>query len=202
MSSRMDKYSSARRNDYDDYDYGYQEPVSYGSRSRKNEELYQGMTRSELEDINLTSNAHVIGENEKNIDVEKIKELLEKNYAQEPRKSRALIKQQQEEEEPTEIYEEEETKEYNINAIIEKAKQDKEIDYERERLKKVRDTQYDILRGLSLNDEEEEELDSKVTSNKDDLVNLINTITEKELTREMNPLDILTDLKGSDNTVV
>lgn len=204
MSSRMDKYNTTRRSNYNDYDYEYQEPVSYGSRSRKNEELYQGMTRSELEDINLTSNAHVIGENEKNIDVEKIKELLEKNYAQEPRKSRALIKQQQEqeEEEPI-IYEEEETKEYNINAIIEKAKQDKEIDYERERLKKVRDTQYDILRGLSLDEEDDEEpLDSKVTSHKEDLVNLINTITEKELTREIDPLDILTDLKGSDNTVV
>lgn len=203
MSSRMDKYNTTRRNNYNDYDYEYQEPVSYGSRSRKNEELYQEMSHDELKEINLASNAHVIGDNDKNIDVEKIKELLEKNYAQEPRKSRALIKQQ-EEEEQEEIYEkEEETKEYNINAIIEKAKQEKEIDYERERLKKVRDTQYDILRGLSLDGEEDEEpLDSKVTSNKEDLVNLINTITEKELTREIDPLDILTDLKGSDNTVV
>ncbi len=203
MSSRMDKYNTTRRSTYNDYDYDYQEPVSYGSRSRKNEELYQEMSHDELKEINLASNAHVIGDNDKNIDVEKIKELLEKNYAQEPRKSRALIKQQAEEE-PEEIYEKEETKEYNINAIIEKAKQEKEIDYERERLKKVRDTQYDILRGLSLEEEAEEEepLDSKVTSNKEDLVNLINTITEKELTREIDPLDILTDLKGSDNTVV
>ena len=143
---------------------------------------------------------NVNNQNNKNIDVEKIKELLEKKYREEPRKSRSLIKQQEEMEEELEEPKEE-TKEYNINAIIEKAKQDKEIDYERERLKKVRDTQYDILKGLSLNEEEKEE-NSKVTSNKDDLVNLINTITEKELTREMNPLDILTDLKGSDNTVV
>lgn len=196
----MDKYNRAS-NDMDyDYDYNYNRTSLYGSRSRKNEELYQEMSHDELTEINLASNAHVIGENNKNIDVEKIKELLEKKYREEPRKSRSLIKQQEEIEEE---YEEpkEETKEYNINAIIEKAKQDKEIDYERERLKKVRDTQYDILKGLSLNEEKEEET-SKVTSNKDDLVNLINTITEKELTREMNPLDILTDLKGSDDTVV
>lgn len=192
----MDKYNNTK-NTYNEYEENY--PYSsYGSRSRKNEELYQEMSHDELKEINLASNAHVIGENNKNIDVEKIKELLEKKYHEEPRKSRALIKQEEEE---IEEKEEEETKEYNINAIIEKAKQDKEIDYERERLKKVRDTQYDILKGLSLNDEEEEE-SSKVTSNKDDLVNLINTITEKELTREMNPLDILTDLKGSENTVV
>lgn len=200
MSSRMDKYNrTSNDNDYN-YDYDYNRTSSYGSRSRKNEELYQEMSHDELTEINLASNAHVIGENNRNIDVEKIKELLEKKYHEEPRKSRSLIKQQEEIEEEVEEPKEE-TKEYNINAIIEKAKQDKEIDYERERLKKVRDTQYDILKGLSLNEEKEEE-PSKVTSNKDDLVNLINTITEKELTREMDPLDILTDLKGSENTVV
>lgn len=200
MSSRMDKYNrTSNDNDYN-YDYNYNRTSSYGSRSRKNEELYQEMNHDELTEINLASNAHVIGENNRNIDVEKIKELLEKKYHEEPRKSRSLIKQQEEIEEEVEEPKEE-TKEYNINAIIEKAKQDKEIDYERERLKKVRDTQYDILKGLSLNEEKEEE-PSKVTSNKDDLVNLINTITEKELTSKMDPLDILTDLKGSENTVV
>lgn len=200
MSSRMDKYS--RSNKDIEYDYHDNRTSSYGSRSRKNEELYQEMSHDELNEINLASNAHVIGENNKNIDVEKIKELLEKKYREEPRKSRALIKQQKVEEiEEIEEKEEEETKEYNINAIIEKAKQDKNVNYERERLKKVRDTQYDILKGLDLDDEDEEE-ESKVTSNKEDLVNLINTITDQELTREMNPLDILTDLKGSENTVV
>lgn len=192
MSSRMDKYNNVRSTE----NYSYDNYNVYGSRSRKNEELYQEMTHDEFEEINLASNAHVIGENEKNIDVEKIKQLLEKKYTEEPRKSRSLIKEQEVEEYKEE--KKEETKEYNINAIIEKAKQDKEIDYERERLKKVRDTQYDILRGLSLNEKEE----SKVTSNKDDLVDLINTITEQELTREMNPLDILTDLKGNEDTVV
>lgn len=201
MSSRMDKYNRTSNDTEYNYDYNYNRTSSYGSRSRKNEELYQEMNHDELTEINLASNAHVIGENNRNIDVEKIKELLEKKYHEEPRKSRSLIKQQEEIEEEVEEPKEE-TKEYNINAIIEKAKQDKEIDYERERLKKVRDTQYDILKGLSLNEEREEEEPSKVTSNKDDLVNLINTITEKELTSKMDPLDILTDLKGSENTVV
>ncbi len=201
MSSRMDKYNNQDNRDYE-YDYIYSRNENLGSRSRKNEELYQEMNRDDLEDVNLTSNAHVIGDNEKNIDIDKVRQLLEKKYHEEPRKSRALIKQ--EEEEYIEEKGEEETKEYNINAIIEKAKQDKDIDYERERLKKIRDTQYDILKGLDLEDEDDDDKEyvSKVTSNKDDLVNLINTITEKELTREMNPLDILTDLKGNDNTVV
>ncbi len=192
MSSRMDKYKD--------------NPEFLGSRARKNEELYQEIIYDDLDDINLASNAHVIGENDKNIDIEKIKELLEKTYPSEQKKARTprpLSRDLEPLEVEEENYnEEEETKEYDINAIIEKAKLDKDIDYERERLKKIRDTQYDILKGLDLGDAKEEERPSVVTSHKDDLMSLINTITEKELTREMNPLDILTDLKGSENTVV
>ena len=115
--------------------------------------------------------------------------------------SRPLIREMEDEEEEIDAYvpDDEETKEYDINAILEKAKLDKDVDYERERLKKIRDTQYYILTVLHL---EEDEPASKVTSSKDDLMHLINTITEKEMTREMNPLDILTDLKGSEHTVV
>ena len=101
--------------------------------------------------------------------------------------------------EEEEIEEEEETKEYDINAILNKARNNKEINYERDRLKKIHDTQYDILKSLNTKEDKEE---NKVTSDKEDLMELINTITEKELTRELNPLDILSDLKGSENTVV
>ncbi len=168
-----------------------------GSRTRKNKNLYQEINDDDLENINLASNAHVIGDNEKNIDVDKIKEILEKKYQKEPPRRTSLF---EEEKEPiTERNREEETKEYDINAIIEKAKQDKDVDYERDRLKKIRDTQYNILKGLDLDNEKEE---NDKSAKEQDLMNLINTITEKELTREMNPLDILTDLKGSDNTEV
>ena len=190
MSSRMDKYRD--------------NPEFFESRAKKNEVLYQEIIHDDLEDINLESNAHVIGENEKSINIEKIKELLEKKYPSEQRNSRTprpLSRDLDYEYEEKNELDEEETKEYDINAIIEKAKLDKDVDYERERLKKIRDTQYDILKGLDL-DEDYEAPASVVTSNKDDLMHLINTITEKELTREMNPLDLLTDLKGSDNTVV
>lgn len=191
MSSRMDKYRD--------------NPEFLGSRAKKNEDLYQEIIYDDLEDVNLASNAHVIGESDNNIDIEKIKELLEKKYPTEQknkRMSRPLSREVDLEEDIPVSKDEEETKEYDINAILEKAKMDKDVDYERERLKKIRDTQYDILKGLNLDDSEDEKERSVVSSNKDDLMHLINTITEKELTREMNPLDILTDLKGSENTVV
>lgn len=182
MSSRMDKY-------YEDNEY-------IGSRTKRNEQLYQEINQSDLEDINLSCNAHVIGDNDNNIDINKIKELLERKYRNEPKKTNTFDISEEFHEEDKD---DEETKEYDINAILEKARLGKNVDYDRERLKKIHDTQYDILKSLEL---EKEKNESKVTSNKEDLMKLINTITEKEMTREINPLDILTDLKGSDNTVV
>lgn len=186
MSTRMDKYNNQNENIIN--------KENYGSRSRKNEELYQTMALNDIDNVNLSSNAHIIGENDKNINIDKVKEILEKKYSEQPRKSHTFIR---EEKNDSVIEEQETTKEYNINSIIEKAKKEKEIDYEKDRLKKVRDTQYDILKGLSLEEEK-----SKVTSDKEKLVDLIETINEQEMTRELNPLDILTDLKGDDNTVV
>lgn len=183
MSSRMDRYS--------------EDSVVIGSRTKRNEQLYQEINHSDLEEINLSSNAHVIGDNDNNIDINKIKELLEKKYYEEPKKVKEIHLLEEDEEE---IYDDEKTKEYDINAILEKARLGKEVDYERERLKKIHDTQYDILKSLEL--EKEREV-SKVTSNKEDLMQLINTIAEKEANkREIDPLDILSDLKGSENTVV
>ena len=61
--------------------YLEEEPTrNVGSRTRKNKNLYQEINDDDLENINLASNAHVIGDNEKNIDVDKIKEILEKKY--------------------------------------------------------------------------------------------------------------------------
>lgn len=182
MSSRMDKY--------------YENSELMESRTKRNERLYQEISQNDLEDINLSSNAHVIGDNENNIDINKIKELLEKKYYEAPKKSNVL---QMPADSSMDMVEDETTKEYDINAILEKARSDKEVDYERERLKKIHDTQYDILKSL---DVEKESSENKVTSDKENLMQLIHTITEKEMTRELNPLDILTDLKGNENTVV
>ncbi len=192
MSSRMDKY----------YENSNQTEISANTRTKKNEQLYQQISNSDLEDINLSSNAHVIGENDNNMDINKIKELIEKKYHENPKKEKVINMPRKTEEELEKAEEVEETKEYDINAILKKAKLGKEVDYERERLKKIHDTQYDILKSLDLDIEKENKNESKVTSNKENLMNLINTITEKEMTRELNPLDILTDLKGSEDTVV
>lgn len=187
MKSRMEKY--------------YDEDTNYiQKRTNRNSNLYKEINQSELNDFNVASNAKVIGESDSNyVNVDKLKEILEKNYHAPARRSTVKLVPEKEEE-PIEL---EQTKEYDINAILEKAREEKEIDYEKERLKKIRDTQYDILKNLNI---EEEKKESKAADNKtkEELLNLINTITENELQKtKLDPLDILTDLKGDDsNTIV
>lgn len=179
LDSRMKKY------------YDNDEQIGVLSRTKRNEELYQDIRERDLDNINIESNAHVIGDNDNNIDIAKIKELLEKKYQVEPKKTRIVTEENDYEDNLTI----EATKEYDINSLINKAKKNQPEDYERERFKRIHDTQYDILKSLNLDEKTK-------TPQNEDLVNLINTINENELTKEVDPLDILTDLKGSENTVV
>lgn len=185
------------------------------SRSQKNKDLYKEVSSLELEDFDLNSNASVIGNNTDNISLDEIKEILDKKYHEKPRKRSfgdtdeiSLPKINLDE-----------TREYDINSILEKAKEKKEVNYEEDRLKKIRNTQYDILKDLDIinNEEEIEEKkdikpdqikqpeNNKETEKK--LLDLINTITAKELidneksltlTGNLDPLDILSDLRGDD----
>ena len=205
MKTRINKY--------------YDETPSFAPRrTAKNNELYEEIKQSEIDNFDIGSNAKVIGNNESQIDINKLKDILEKNYQEVP-KRRSLKLDVQEEEE----IELEKTKEYDINAILEKAREEKEVDYQRERLKKVRDTQYDILKNLEVDTSEKrgKAADEKI---KEELLDLIQTInlnetqskTIKSMSEEaddhdvkdenddgdLDPLDILNDLRGDENTVV
>ena len=187
-------------------------------RVSKNTQLYEEIKNSDLNNLEVATNAKVIGDNNAQIDINKIKEILEKNY-QDPPKRRS-VKFDLPEEEEIEL---EKTREYDINTILEHARQEKEVDYEKERLKKIRDTQYDILKNLEIDDEPK----ATTAKTKEELMELINTINlneyqnknkdteenveedfedtedyEEEDTEELNPLNILSDLKGDENTVV
>ena len=186
MKSRMEKY-------YDENNRYVQK------RTNRNSDLYKEIGDSDLDDFSMTSNAKVIGENNSNnINIDRLKEILEKNYQRSNKRNRVNLAPKYDET-PIEL---EETREYDINAILEKAREEKEINYERERLKKIRDTQYDILKNLNI-DEEEERNKAANKKTKEELLNLINTITENELQKtKMDPLDLLSDLKGHENTTV
>ncbi len=185
MDSRMNKY-------YENDELG-------NTRLKKNENLYKEINKNELDNYEVKSNTTIIGESEASIDVEKIKKILDTKYNEVPK--RQSIRLEEKEEDIKETLED--TKEYDLNAILEKAKEQKEENYEEDRLRKLNDTNYDILKKINVNkkkDNEEKEEDFE----SDNLKNLINTIAinEKESHKYNEALDILTDLKGDDDTEV
>ena len=178
------------------------------SRQQKNEELYQSIKNSEIKDFDSTSNIKIIGESNGGIDVNKLRDILEKNY-QEPTKTRRIKYEDISDDDQEKEVELEKTRDFDINTILEQAREEKVDDYEKDRLKKIRDTQFDILKSLELDKEENSKVAKEET--KEELLELINTINinekKKELeainneTDKMDPLDILTELKG-DGTIV
>lgn len=176
----------------------YEEPENLITRTSRNEDLYKEISKSELDNYSIKSNATILGDNKNEIDVEKIKKILDTKYNEAPKRRTIQI---EEEEEP--IIEREDTKEYDIKSILEKAKEEKKVNYEEERLKKLRNTQFNILKDLDIDSNSSK---SENNSEENDLVSLINTITFNEshnkMVNETDPLDILSDLKGSDNTQV
>lgn len=172
MKTRMEKY-------YDE------ENTNTLLRQHKNENLYENIGNIEVPDYKLETNVTVLDNNAKNIDVEQIKRILDTKYNKEP-KRRSIV----EETIPESNISLDETREYDINAILEQARSEKEVDYEKERVKKLRDTQFDILNSLDIPDVKEDlppnnisniELSSEPKKDDAELMELINTITMREL---------------------
>ena len=205
MDSRVQKY------------YDNNEKKQVGSRTARNTELYKEISKTELDSYEIKSNATVIGNNKGNIDVEKIKSILDTHYNDTPKRRSIRIEEEvKEEKEVKPIFE---TKEYDINVIIDKAKEDKTDNYREERAKKLRDTQFNILNNLDINPKDyiEDYENEDKSGGTEELQELINTITmnekdiksgkkplpevQKKQLQDSNPLDILEDLKGSEDTI-
>lgn len=184
------------------------------SRLEKNKHLYEKISESNLENFDVFSNTTIIGANDTNqIDIEKIKKILDNKYNETPRRKTIKI-----ETEETIIEKElSNTKEYDINAILDKAKSEKTVSYEEQRVKKPVETNYEILKNLDVlaekekTDEEDVETEEayqtsplSVTSEEpQELLDLINTIVinEKKLKEENTSiaLDLFEDLKADGN---
>ena len=185
MQTRMEKYTDVHE--------------EVGQRFKKNEDLYKKISDQELDKYTVRTNATVLDDNGTNIDVERIKKILDTKYNSTPKRKSIVIPEDNVEEVTDEI----ETKEYDINLILEKAKENENTDYDKNRFKKLRDTQYDILKELNLNPDNVEHVEKE--EEMDELRELINTITQKELEsrkKDEDPLDLFPDLKGDENTVV
>lgn len=189
------------------------------SRVAKNEELYKEINDASLDNFSVRSNATVIGNQDPEIDIEKIKKILDTKYNNAPKRKSIRIDIPEEEEE----VDTEPTKEYDLNVVLEKAKDELPETYEEARAKKLRNTQFDILNNLHIEEVQEEEEPSKA---EEDLMELINTISinEKKISEiteklgqnarekakeevaleveEEDAFGMLDELKGSGNTEV
>lgn len=185
MQTRMEKYTEAHE--------------ETGLRFKKNEQLYKKINDQELDKYVVKTNAKVLGDNTPSIDVEHIKKILDNTYSRNlPKRRSIVIPEENKEEKHEDIIE---TKEYDINLILEKAKENANNSYEKDRYKKLSDTQYNILKDLNIKAVKADEVD---VPDKDELRELINTITQKELENRQKEAedDLFADLKGGDDTVV
>lgn len=168
MQSRMDKYNTSS--------------TAIKSRTQKNQDLYEDVKNSSLTEFNVNSNVSVIDDNASSIDISKLGKILDEKYNDYTPKRKSI---------DVPAYQDEpiinqplvDTKEYDINAILEKAKQGKNVDYNKERLKKVREAQYEILNNLDLELKKVEDAkrNNERKAEEDNLMNLINTITQLEV---------------------
>ena len=209
--SRMDKYFELENNE-NSHNNNYDEKPVFSSRLQRNQQLYKEVSSLEIEGFDLNSNSTVLDVNASDIDLDDIKEQLEEKYHESPRNKSFG--------DTDEInlpkINLDETREYDINAILEKAKENKEINYEEDRHRKVNDVLKNIeeyTKKVKENSSDDELSNTGMSKeNEEELRELIDTINAKELieeegslelTGDMDPLDLLSDLKGDDdNTIV
>ena len=188
MGSRMDKY--------------YKENVLEESRTSRNKDIYESRDEKTFEDLNLTSNISIIDADIENLDIDKIKDYLNERYNKnEPQEIKVEVTQEEKSKEDLI-----DTKEYDLNKVIEEAHKNKESDYDKERFRKLRDTQYDILKNLKIEKDKEFEVRDLKSETDEELEENIEKVeqAEEKLEQEMptstDETDLFADLLGSDDT--
>lgn len=147
------------------------------SRVRKNANLYKRIDASKIDEVELPKKEELLENNTSTIDVEKLKSMLDKKYRDlenDSRNTDSSVK---------ESINLEETREYNLDMALNKARDNDDTDYKIERLKKLNDTNASILEGLNIKNtstSKEIERPSKVSSDSKKLIELIDTINLKE----------------------
>lgn len=189
MNSRMEKYGD--------------EPIENMSRSARNRKIYSSIDFDDISSIRTNNNVSVISDAEKEIDIEKIKKYIN-SISEEKIEKRKRISLELPQEEHEEITNEEE-RDYDINSVLERARDKRTTDYEVDRHRKLNSTQYDILKNIKIKDDTEHEIDT--TDKTDDLNTQEKTIVDLIQTISINSKnskdDLLQDLiSNNENTVV
>lgn len=162
------------------------------SRVNKNTSLYEDIKRSSFSRVSNNDNVRVIESNGKTIDINKIKKYILENK-EEPR-VRKVITVPEEKVEVNKV--QEESKVYDINSVLEKARKSRELDYESERHKKISEQGYNALNKLKEFEKEEESYEQEELNTEErTIVDLLNTVTIHK-----GEVNLLEELMSSDGT--
>lgn len=193
MASRMDRYQ----------DHQVKKPVrEVVRRTNKNQNLYQDPDRNHMQYTNLNEvneqNAVELGTLQKNYQTresyQKLKEYQE--FLEVPKAKKEL-------EEFSQFYQDE-NKIYDINSVLVEAKKNREQVDSLEQKRKLRNNEYNILENLNMKElekyrkEKQKRLQEQLVD-EEELSNLIDTITSKNLSK-----DLMSDLLPTklDETVI
>lgn len=183
MPTRMERY--------------YRSNSEMNRRTSRNEDLYKQIYES-AEYSNIEGVTSIGSTNE--IDLTKLKEMLKnREDYQKEKEYRNIVKKETNIEIP--VIEEEEDRTYDIRDILNKAKNERTEDDNKDR--SLKNTQYNILKNLNLKKETPTYPD--LEKENQELKELINTITSTSILNQMNDKELSFDLFGdlkSSNTMV
>ncbi len=180
MKSRMEKYS---------------ESMDTPKRTDRNSSLYDEIYTQRKEP---ESNVTVI-DNVNEIDINKIKEMISnREDYKKLRQYQSITNDSKEDNKLNTRYDLDEidSKNYDINEIIEKKKSNQNSEFDEDKIRKISNTQYDILKDLNVNSEHNEEISNE--EKEDQLKELINTIVKEKgelSTFAKTNLDFFADLR-------
>lgn len=183
MKSRMEKYNDPT--------------YSTMSRTKRNSSIYSNM---DMEDIKIKTgnNARVIADASKEIDMDKILKYINSMEEKKERVNITLDDYKDNEISPIK----KEAKDYDINSVLSRARDNRNKDYSNEKYKKLDNSEYNILKNIKVeeNKNEEEVNDIELNTNEKTIVKLIDDLSK---TKKMDKSELFGELMGdNENTVV
>ncbi len=187
----------------------YYEPREGGpSRAKKNQELYEqinGQEEFENKEYMAKEYTNVEGfaktPNKDTIDIRKIREMLSTREEKNKPSIKELYEQIEKKEESEPVVEE--NKNYDINDVLNKAKDERPVTDEENNFHSLKNVELDILKNLEINKPAPEEQSEE---EKQDISQLFNTITSTSMLDKMGDdelsLDLLGDLKSNGTTMI
>ena len=173
MESRMEKY--------------YTKDLSNFERIKKNQDLYKDISKeiSDLDNLPIPDNSN-------EIDLNGLKQII---YSRDEyrKKNREELPSR---DERVEVPEEKDSRIYDINVLLENAKNEINRSIEVDNGKRIN---HNFLTNL---EEEKLEFEKEVLPTADEAMEISDEVVKKDDSGDSLPLDILMDLKGSDDTAV